>query len=192
MSAVADLMRELINRGMDAAEAAALVARAGAEMSTPTRSKAAARTARWRENKASQSVTERHAVTVPETKSEPSPTVTERHKASQRDGAHISKKEIDRATTSRASRLPEGWKPSDEDVAYALAKGMHLARVAPVAEKFKNHWLSKSGKNATAINWHLKWCTWVMNEIEWNGAKANRPGQLPLTPAGNRWPDGIT
>lgn len=189
MSAVAELTRALIDGGMDVAEAAALVARAGAEMATPTRSKAAARTARWRENKASQSVTKRHAVTAPEATAEASPTVTERHKPSQRDGAHISKKEIDRG---RASRLPEGWKPSDEDVAYALAKGMHLPRVAPVAEKFRNHWLSKSGKNATAINWHLKWCTWVMNEIEWNGAKANRPGQLPLTPAGNPWPDGIT
>lgn len=189
MSAVAELTRALINAGMDVAEAAALVARAGAEMATPTRSKAATRTARWRENKASQSVTERHSVTMPEAPCETSPTVTKRHKASQRDDAHISKKEIDRA---RASRLPEDWKPSEADTAYAITKGVHLSRIPVVAEKFKNHWLSKSGKNAIAINWHLKWCTWVMNEIEWNGAKANRKGQLPLTPAGNPWPDGIT
>lgn len=177
MSAVAELTRALIAGGMDVAEAAALVARAGAEMSAPTRSKGAIRTARWRENRASQTVTNRHAVTPELEGAQASLTVTDRHKASQCDGAHISKKEIDRA---RASRLAEDWKPSEKDIAYALSKGMLLSRVDAVAEKFRNHWLSKSGRNATAVNWHLKWCTWVMNEIEWNSGSRN--GQPPRNP----------
>ena len=94
MSAVAELIKALVDRGVDAAEAAVLVARAGAEMSrsttTTTASKAAMRTRRWRQNKASQNVTNRHAVTDDFNPDQPSQSVTERHKPSHGDGAPLS------------------------------------------------------------------------------------------------------
>lgn len=187
---------------MEAADAAALVARAGAEMATPRRSKAANRTARWRENKTSQTVTDRHTVTMPGATSEPSPTVTERHQPSQCDDAHIAtssslnlesgiqkeEEKLDAPRSKKASRLPPDWAPSQADIDYAIAKGLPAARIPAVAEKFKNHWLSKA-KDATSPNWHLRWCTWVMNEIEWRGTaqgSPNAPENRSLTAAA-RW-----
>lgn len=181
MSAVDEITDALIAAGLTPGQAAALLGRAIAEITTPTRSKGAIRTARWREKQASQSVTERHTVTPGELPFEASPTVTDRHKASQRDGAHTSKKEKVSRPASQASRLPDDWKATEKDVAYAISKGLHPSRIDTVSEKFKNHWLSKSGRGATSPNWHLRWCTWVMNEIEWNaqkGARANGRGGM--------------
>lgn len=183
MSAVAELTRALIAGGMDPADAAVLVVRAGNEMCAVAPSKAAIRTRKWRAGKASQTVTGDDVVTPTNPGIEASQTVTDRHKSSPRDEAHISKKERGR---ERASRLPDDWRPTEKDFAYALAKGLVPPRIDIVAEKFKNHWLAKSGKNATALNWHLKWCTWVMNEIDWNSGTRN--GQPPRNPLF----DGIT
>lgn len=187
MSAVAELTDALMAAGMTAGQAAALLARAHAEIAAPTRSKGAIRTERWRNNKASQTVTERHTVTLEKSEAETSPSVTNRHQASQCDAAHIytlsplnsedsSKEESKKEGPSkkRASRIPDDWTLDQKHIDYAISKGVAPERVPIIAEKFKNHWLSASGKGSVSPNWFLKWCTWVMNEIEWNGTKNGR------------------
>jgi hypothetical protein len=186
MSAVASLIGALVNGGMAPADAASMVARAGAEMAVGQPTKATLRTRKWRAGKASQNVTERHAVTPKTEIEQPSQTVTNRHKPSPGDGAHIStsssstskesinkKEKREAPNRERPSRLPPDWQLSQADIDYAISKGVPANRIPVVAEKFKNHWLAASGRNSTALNWHLKWCTWVMNEIDWNrqGAK---------------------
>jgi hypothetical protein len=50
--------------------------------------------------------------------------------------------------------------------------------VPVLGEKFKNHWWAATGKGSTSPNWFLKWCTWVMNEIEWNGTNGSKSRQI--------------
>src|SRR3990167_5667697 len=165
MTAVSELIGVLIDHGVDPATAAVLVARAGSEMCMAAPSKGAIRTRRWRERKASQTVTEGHkashcAAPPISILSTPIESNEEEKKKERKRGA---------PQFERASRLSADWEPSPKDIEYALTKGITRDRIPIVAEKFKNHWLAKAGRGATALNWHLKWCTWVMNEIEWSG-----------------------
>src|SRR5581483_1633464 len=67
---------------------------------------------------------------------------------------------------SRATRLSEDWWPSLEDATYAQSKGLSQAEISTEAEKFRNHWLSKSGKDAAKTRWDLTWQNWILNAIE--------------------------
>ncbi len=115
LSAVRELTAALIKAGMDPADAAAMVARAGVEMAPPadTRTAGAKRQAAYRErNKASPNVTE-----VTEAKA--SQSVTNRNETSQSDAASLSKeerkKEIkEKREATRAAQLPDGWRPEPE------------------------------------------------------------------------------
>jgi hypothetical protein len=80
VSAADELTGALTTGGMTAGDAAKLIARFAVELSSNSPSKAALRTRRWRDKRASQTVTERHAVTPPEN---PPSTVTKRHRTSQ-------------------------------------------------------------------------------------------------------------
>jgi uncharacterized protein YdaU (DUF1376 family) len=87
----------------------------------------------------------------------------------------------------RASHIPGGWKPLENDVAYALEKGIAVNDVESVAENFHEHWSNKSGKAGLKINWSTAWQTWVRNEIKFNGRKENTNGISPETqPIGSK------
>lgn len=75
-------------------------------------------------------------------------------------------KEEEEGARKRASRLPEGWKLSEADRAYAVSQGLPSAHVERTAEKFRNYWLAKSGRDATKTDWHRTWCNWVLREAE--------------------------
>ena len=64
---------------------------------------------------------------------------------------------------SQGSRLSPDWVPSDEDIAFCKKMRSDLD-VDITAEKFRCHWLSKTGKDATKLNWHLTWKKWVLSE----------------------------
>src|SRR6185436_12781920 len=109
MGATRDLIAALVAGGMDAADAAGLVARAAVEMTAVVtrKSPGAARQQRYRErNKASPSVTQ-------ELEKKASPSVTNRNETSQSDAASLSIEESkkDKRREGRASQLPDGWRP---------------------------------------------------------------------------------
>lgn len=183
MIASDQIIEQLIAGGMTPAAAGVLLARATVEMGVNAPSKGALRTRKWRAGRASQTVTNRHAVTPENPEAETSQTVTERHKPSPSDGAHIStssfldtpikespKKEesLDAPRSKRASRLPDDWQPNENNIAFALKLGIARDRIPTLAEKFRNHWHAKS-KDATSPNWDARWRTWCMNDVEWNG-----------------------
>jgi hypothetical protein len=74
----------------------------------------------------------------------------------------------------KASRLPADWQLEQRHIDYAISKGVTRERVPILGEKFKNHWWASTGKGSTSPNWFLKWCTWVMNEVEWNGTNGSK------------------
>jgi hypothetical protein len=62
--------------------------------------------------------------------------------------------------TKRGTRLPADWQPTRELVEQMRGecpgvdlKAEHL--------KFVDHWLSKSGSNATKLDWPRTWCNWM-------------------------------
>lgn len=69
----------------------------------------------------------------------------------------------------RGERIPPDWQPNEHDIEAALKRGISRERIPTVAEKFRNHWLTKTGNKTTSTNWHLNWCTWCINEAEWSG-----------------------
>jgi len=66
----------------------------------------------------------------------------------------------------RGARLSQEWVLPLEDEDWAVARGMPREAVANTALKFKNHWLAKSGKDATKIDWSRTWQNWVLTDID--------------------------
>jgi uncharacterized protein YdaU (DUF1376 family) len=77
----------------------------------------------------------------------------------------------DGAEKKRATRLPAGWMPTmlDRDRA-RQALGRNYEREL---EKFRNYWESKSGKDATKVDWDKTWLNWIMKAEE-NGHGAGQ------------------
>lgn len=86
--------------------------------------------------------------------------------------SHTNRKEpsLNRKGTvsTRATRIPDGWKPSPADEKFALDRGIP---VGLEAEKFRNHWTGAS-KNATSPDWGAKWRTWVLNAVSWSAQRS--------------------
>lgn len=75
---------------------------------------------------------------------------------------------------TRASRLHVDWEPDEIDRAYASAKGLAPAAIAAMAERFRNHWTAKSGKDATKLDWAATWRNWVLGDLERKGSQSVR------------------
>jgi hypothetical protein len=183
VSATRELINVLVSSGMDAVDAASLVARAGAEMSVGP-SKAALRTRRWREGRASPNVTsdageivnERHKPSPRDGAQLASQTVTNRHKTSQTvtcDGAEkkaslsVNKKEENKKEKrERASRLANDWQPTPQDWSTACAM-LGQKRADAELLNFRDHWKQAPDKTGLKLDWHAAWRLWTRRSHEW-------------------------
>lgn len=77
------------------------------------------------------------------------------------------------ARSPKGSRLPPDWQPSESDLAYARKHGVDADIEA---EKFSNHWVGKSGKDAIRLDWSATWRNWVLNEVKFRGERQARAG----------------
>jgi hypothetical protein len=83
------------------------------------------------------------------------------------ENARLSEGRVNTPTTSRGTRLPPDFAiPTDwiDDGRDARQRG----GLPPIdldleAEKFCNYWASKSGKEATKVDWHRTWTNWCLN-----------------------------
>ncbi|WP_311270530.1 DUF1376 domain-containing protein [Sphingobium sp. WCS2017Hpa-17] len=62
----------------------------------------------------------------------------------------------------RGTRLPDDFVMPDDWKAYAAGKGHSRAVIEREAEKFRLHWQTKTGKDATKIDWLKTWQKWVL------------------------------
>ena len=69
----------------------------------------------------------------------------------------------------KGTRLPDDWQPSEADLAYARSKGFGQAAIDFQAERFRNFWHSKAGKDGVKLKWDATWRNWLLSEIERNG-----------------------
>lgn len=82
------------------------------------------------------------------------------------------------STEGRGTRLPADWWPSDANVQYAVSKGFSLNKISTEAEKFRNHWTAKTGKDATKLDWEATWQNWILKSLEFNGHGTARKQNL--------------
>jgi len=71
------------------------------------------------------------------------------------------------AATPRGSRLPDDWKLPKPWGEAALAEYPQWtpAKVRLEGEKFRDHWVSKTGKDATKLDWQATWRNWYRDPI---------------------------
>lgn len=80
-----------------------------------------------------------------------------------------------RASPAKGSRLPDDWWPSVSDQAYATGQGLDPPIIQREAEKFRNYWHAKSGKDATKLDWSKTWQNWCINAAERKPANTPSP-----------------
>lgn len=83
----------------------------------------------------------------------------------------VEKRKAD-APQSRGARLPADWKPTEQDIAYAVSKGVNWQLEA---ENFADFWHAKAGKDACKVDWTLTWKTWVRRAPQAKPAPSAQP-----------------
>lgn len=66
----------------------------------------------------------------------------------------------------KGSRLPTDWQPSPSEVDFAKERGFSPAAIAEEADKFRDYWHAKSGKDATKRDWPGTWRNWIRRACE--------------------------
>lgn len=183
---------------MDAADAAGLVARAAVEMTgaLTKKSTGAVRQQRWRErNKASQSVTDeaggsvsnRNESVTRDAGKEASQNVSNRNEASQRNALSLSKEEkkevIKEKRESRATQLPEDWRPPPKHWDEAVTILGNSDRAELELRKFKLH---AADKGRVAKNWNAAWVKWAIQAIEYGARNGNGTSNNRADPVAGR------
>jgi hypothetical protein len=69
---------------------------------------------------------------------------------------------------SRASRLPKDWVLPEDLKAWALAEKPDWgeAYILQAAERFRDFWIAKPGKDGTKTDWAATWRNWIRNTHE--------------------------
>ena len=68
----------------------------------------------------------------------------------------------------KGTRLPDDWFLCDSNYQYAAGKGLDHQEILDEEVKFKNYWLSKTGKDATKKSWDMTWQNWILNDLKWH------------------------
>lgn len=85
-----------------------------------------------------------------------------------------------RSVKKSGSRLPEDWRPSETDAAYARSQGVPEAEIWREGERFRDFWLGKPGQGGVKLDWSATWRNWIRSTCDRKGWK---PSELPLNGA---------
>lgn len=67
------------------------------------------------------------------------------------------------STAKRGTRLSEDWFLPVEWGQWALSEGWAEPGIRAEADKFKDHWISKAGRDGTKRDWQATWRNWMRN-----------------------------
>jgi hypothetical protein len=73
----------------------------------------------------------------------------------------------------RATRLPVDWVLPGSWGKWALDQGYSEASIRLEADKFRDFWCSKAGKDATKLDWLMTWRNWMRNSSSSRGPPAS-------------------
>lgn len=76
-------------------------------------------------------------------------------------------KEQKQPRSPTGSRLPTDWTLPDDWYSVAVELGIPSGAVSVEADKFRDHWIAKSGKDGRKSNWLATWRTWCRNAVDW-------------------------
>ena len=66
---------------------------------------------------------------------------------------------------TKATKLPQDWRPNDFDIQYARGRGFSDQEIGDIAEDFATYWTLGAGRNKTHLCWsgsgRSAWATWV-------------------------------
>jgi uncharacterized protein YdaU (DUF1376 family) len=65
--------------------------------------------------------------------------------------------------TATATRLPDDWKPSEQDVEFCKATRPDLVP-SFVADEFRDYWIAQPGVNGRKLNWPATWRNWIRKQ----------------------------
>jgi len=83
----------------------------------------------------------------------------------------------------KGSRLPEDWSLSDANLAVAKREGLSEGEARREAQRFRDWWVSKPGKDGLKLNWDATWRTWCSRAAERLGREPTMfPGTDPPKP----------
>jgi hypothetical protein len=74
------------------------------------------------------------------------------------------------------ARIADDWQPSDDGIAFAEGRGLRGQDLRDEIAKFKNHFGSKTGKDAVKLDWQATWRNWILNWVSYRGRNGNRTG----------------
>ena len=74
---------------------------------------------------------------------------------------------------NRATRLPDNWSLSVDDMRFAAEQGLICNEIAHEAAKFADYWRAQPDDKARKVNWSATWRNWVRRRQE------NRPTGPP-------------
>ena len=76
----------------------------------------------------------------------------------------------ERPRSDRGSRLPEDWWPDDQQWQTGMEHLGNEQRVKAEAEKFRDYWIAKPGKDGRKANWTATWRNWLRRSKEYQPA----------------------
>jgi hypothetical protein len=83
-------------------------------------------------------------------------------------------KRTNKENLERGIRLPDDWQPSPIDFDFAIKFGLSQRQAIAEAEKFRDYWQTKVGKEGIKANWAAAWRNWIRNTEKY-GASKDRP-----------------
>lgn len=88
------------------------------------------------------------------------------------------KKRNSKAETQHATRLPDDWVPSDEEIGFCRAERTDLDPIV-TANRFRDYWVAQPGAKGKKLDWSATWRNWVRNERLLPQARGSPP-QRPV------------
>ena len=67
-----------------------------------------------------------------------------------------------RVTTTRGERLSADWTPTADQLAWASKERPDLSPQSE-ADRFRDYWLAKPGKDGVKLDWDATWRNWIRN-----------------------------
>jgi uncharacterized protein YdaU (DUF1376 family) len=67
--------------------------------------------------------------------------------------------------SARGNRIAPNWAPTITDYAFASSEGMTREDINREADKFRDYWIAKSGREACKLDWSATWRNWVRSDF---------------------------
>lgn len=71
----------------------------------------------------------------------------------------------------RGHRIPDDWECSEKLGEWAMSEGLSRDEVIREIDSFADHWKASTSKGSVALDWDLKFKTWIRNQVKWRAEK---------------------